>query len=54
MYAYVILLTLVGPEYRGRNFDVAADEDMAAVTGVDQKIRNYSVDEEERRREVHV
>jgi hypothetical protein len=27
---------------------------MAAVTGVDQKIRNYSVDEEERRREVHV
>ncbi|KAJ4308173.1 Carboxylic acid transporter [Neodidymelliopsis sp. IMI 364377] len=53
VYAYVILLTLVGPEHRGRNFDVAADEDMAAVTGVDHKIRNYSVDEDERR-EVHV
>ncbi|XPT01358.1 Carboxylic acid transporter [Ascochyta lentis] len=52
VYAYVILLTFVGPEYRGRNFDVAADEDLAAVTGVDQKMRNYSVDEEEGRREV--
>lgn len=37
VYAYVILLTFVGPEYRGRNFDVAADEDMAAVTGIDGK-----------------
>ncbi|KAF2629074.1 MFS general substrate transporter [Macroventuria anomochaeta] len=53
VYAYVILLTFVGPEYRGRNFDVAADEDMAAVTGVDHKIRNYSVDED-KRREVQV
>src|ERR1700754_3841226 len=35
VYAYVILLTLVGPEYRGRNFDVAADEDMAEATGSD-------------------
>ena len=33
VYAYVILLTTLGPEYRGRNFDVAADEDMAVVTG---------------------
>lgn len=38
VYAYVILLTLIGPEYRGRNFDVAADDDMAAVTGVDRKV----------------
>ncbi|KAL6702466.1 Carboxylic acid transporter [Coniothyrium glycines] len=37
VYAYVILLTFLGPEYRGRNFDVAADEDMAAVTGADRK-----------------
>ena len=44
VYAYVILLTFVGPEHRGRNFDVAADEDMAAVTGVDHKIRNDSVE----------
>lgn len=33
VYAYVILLTFLGPEYRGRNFDVAADEDMAIVKG---------------------
>ncbi|KAH7072204.1 carboxylic acid transporter protein-like protein [Paraphoma chrysanthemicola] len=31
VYAYVILLTFLGPEYRGRNFDVEADEDMAAA-----------------------
>ncbi|CAN9395547.1 unnamed protein product [Alternaria alternata] len=36
VYAYVILLTALGPEYRGRNFDVAADEDMAVVTGADE------------------
>ncbi|CAN9381808.1 unnamed protein product [Alternaria alternata] len=36
VYAYVILLTTLGPEYRGRNFDVAADEDMAVVTGADE------------------
>ncbi|KAF1923305.1 sugar transporter family protein [Didymella exigua CBS 183.55] len=53
VYAYVILLTLLGPEHRGRNFDVAADEDMVAVTGVEHKIRNYSVDEDERK-DVHV
>ncbi|KAJ4988471.1 sugar transporter family protein [Stagonosporopsis vannaccii] len=45
VYAYVILLTFVGPEHRGRNFDVAADEDMAAVTGADHKVREWSVDE---------
>jgi len=28
VYAYVILLTFLGPEFRNRNFDVAADEDM--------------------------
>ncbi|KAF2870697.1 carboxylic acid transporter protein-like protein [Massariosphaeria phaeospora] len=33
VYAYVIVLTLVGPEYRGRDFDVAADGDMAEATG---------------------
>lgn len=51
VYAYVILLTFVGPENRGRNFDVAADEDLAAVTGAEHKGREYSVDE---RREVGV
>ncbi|CBX99314.1 similar to carboxylic acid transporter protein [Plenodomus lingam JN3] len=33
VYASVILLTILGPEYRGRDFDVAADQDMAAATG---------------------
>ncbi len=35
VYAYVILLTFVGPEYRGRIFGVEHDEDMAEVTGQD-------------------
>ncbi|USP75447.1 hypothetical protein yc1106_02721 [Curvularia clavata] len=36
VYAYVILLTTLGPEYRGRDFDAAADEDLAAATGADE------------------
>lgn len=32
VYAYVILLTLIGPEYRGRHFDVASDADMVEAT----------------------
>lgn len=32
VYAYVILLTLIGPEKLGRNLDVAHDSDMAEVT----------------------
>lgn len=36
VYVYVILLTFVGPEYRGRNFDVAADRDMEEATGQDR------------------
>ncbi|KAF2197658.1 MFS general substrate transporter [Delitschia confertaspora ATCC 74209] len=35
VYAYVILLTLLGPEYRNRAFDVAHDEDMAEVAHAD-------------------
>ncbi|KAK1779762.1 major facilitator superfamily domain-containing protein [Copromyces sp. CBS 386.78] len=33
VYAYVILLTLVGPEYLGRSFDVSEDEDVREVAG---------------------
>ncbi|KAI4182030.1 MAG: hypothetical protein LQ346_006655 [Caloplaca aetnensis] len=33
VYAYVILLTLLGPEYRGRRFGVEHDDDMMAITG---------------------
>jgi SHS family lactate transporter-like MFS transporter len=36
VYAYVILLTALGPEYQGGNFDVAADEDMTVVTGAEE------------------
>lgn len=32
VYAYVILVTLVGPERLGRNFDVEHDADLAVVT----------------------
>jgi len=50
VYAYVVLLTFVGPEYRGRNFDVAADEDMAAVTGDEGKMgKRHSVEWDHRR-----
>lgn len=35
VYAYVILLTLVGPEYRNRHFDVEHDTDMDEVAGHD-------------------
>jgi MFS transporter, SHS family, lactate transporter len=33
VYAYVILLTFIGPEYRGRNLNVEHDLDMNEVTG---------------------
>ncbi|KAF1972848.1 sugar transporter family protein [Bimuria novae-zelandiae CBS 107.79] len=33
VYVYVILLTLVGPEFRGRSMDVHADEDVAEAVG---------------------
>ncbi|KAL5389415.1 hypothetical protein DPSP01_002315 [Paraphaeosphaeria sporulosa] len=33
VYVYVIILTLIGPEYRGRSMDVHADEDMAEAAG---------------------
>jgi SHS family lactate transporter-like MFS transporter len=36
VYLYVIILTFVGPEFRGRNFDVASDEDMAEAAGQDR------------------
>jgi len=32
VYAYVILLTILGPEFRNRNFDVAHDNDMEEAT----------------------
>jgi len=53
VYAYVILLTALGPEYRGRSFDVAADEDMNVVTGADDGkygARHDSEDAEARER----
>lgn len=39
VYAYVILLTLLGPEHLGRSFDAADDADVAEATGArDMKI----------------
>ncbi|KAF2137141.1 uncharacterized protein K452DRAFT_329368 [Aplosporella prunicola CBS 121167] len=37
VYAYVIVLTLVGPEYRGRKFDVRHDADMVEATHNDHE-----------------
>ncbi|KAI9739140.1 MAG: hypothetical protein M1834_007353 [Cirrosporium novae-zelandiae] len=33
VYAYVIILTICGPEYRGRQFDVQHDRDLEEVVG---------------------
>lgn len=57
VYAYVILLTMIGPEYRGRNFDVEVDEDMAIARGNAKDLRADSVDDDkavERRAELAV
>ena len=35
MYAYVILLTFLGPEYLRRQFGVAHDDDLAEAAGHD-------------------
>jgi len=35
VYAYVIVLTFVGPEYLKRSFEVAEDEDVREVAGDD-------------------
>lgn len=33
VYAYVILLTFLGPEMRGRSMEAANDEDLAEAAG---------------------
>src|ERR1700755_2392402 len=33
VYAYVILITIIGPEYRGKFFDVSHDDDMREAAG---------------------
>jgi SHS family lactate transporter-like MFS transporter len=53
VYAYVILLTLLGPEYRGRNFDVEADEDMAvAVSSGAKEVHRQDSEDVEKGREM--
>jgi len=46
VYVYVILLTYLGPEALGKEFDVHADEDMTAAAGeeVVQKVRQEEVE----------
>jgi SHS family lactate transporter-like MFS transporter len=50
VFAYVILLTFLGPEYRGRHFEAENDEDLAEAVGADGKVarplRRGSPDEE--------
>ncbi|KIX97368.1 uncharacterized protein Z520_06820 [Fonsecaea multimorphosa CBS 102226] len=43
VYAYTILLTLIGPERRGRNLNVEHDEDMAEVTHTDLRHQQVPV-----------
>lgn len=58
VYAYVILLTLLGPEYLRRSFDVVHDSDLAAAAGHDtieksmRKMRGERMDGEESAEEV--
>lgn len=35
VYAYVIILTFLGPEYKGRSMSARTDEDLAEATGQD-------------------
>ena len=49
VYAYVILLTFIGPEFPGRAFDVGHDEDMEEAAGHDAI--EQAVHHEDNRRE---
>jgi len=46
VYAYVIILTLIGPEKLGRNLDVAHDSDMAEVTHQDLRHHHHGGDDQ--------
>lgn len=50
VFAYVIILTLIGPEYLGRHFEAENDEDLAEAAGPEAKVvrplRHRSPDEE--------
>lgn len=55
VYAYTILLTFLGPERRGKMFDVAHDSDMAQAAGsetieraLNRNMENRNTDVEER------
>lgn len=48
VYVYVILLTLIGPEYRGRNFDAASDEDMVEAAGGEKVLAKRESDDEDK------
>ena len=34
VYVYVIILTFLGPEYKGRKLDAAHDQDLQEATGL--------------------
>ena len=48
VYAYVILLTFVGPEYRGKNLNVDHDSDMAEATDTRLGAQHHHSDEDEK------
>lgn len=47
VYVYVIVLTVLGPEFRGRTFDVVADEDMAEATGHTKRVGGQAKQDED-------
>ncbi|KJZ79472.1 hypothetical protein HIM_00941 [Hirsutella minnesotensis 3608] len=59
VYAYVIILTLLGPEYMGRNLDLAHDEDAKEAVGAnmlenvstrDSQLKTGHVEDDEEKR----
>ena len=52
VYAYVIILTLLGPERKGRSMEAIADEDLAEATGTDVKKLGYESEHRESSREL--
>lgn len=54
VYAYLLLLTFLGPEKRGRDFEVEHDSDMAEVTHQDLRHQGDSSDEKIGHRENEV
>lgn len=53
VYAYVIILTFLGPEYKGRNLDAAHDQDLQEARGLRGAVNgHHSGSDEEKSQKV--